>query len=304
MGSLCGPAGFEHFRQSRARELSSARLDWNPPMTQRPNTSTPRVSIDEKSARTIARSRIEQVFAVRQEQLAGKASTLPQKRKAWIRAVERNIRRVMGESLLLTAPGKREVLFLCLDPFEERPGWLWLTGGILHFQNEPVLAAFGLVSAHALARLMERKREVDPVKALSSEFLEWTFTELMIAMIADESDFAIVPTQTGYFTAEKDKEEQVYVFTTWLPDRLLTQTLSAESMTAYKNYEECLSGARHKGYEFQPSQDDFENLTLSQRGNLSGVPTSAMAPPGARNFIGFSPGGLMISHPAPMIFLM
>jgi hypothetical protein len=193
-------------------------------MSAQPNISVTasKVSIDEKSARTIARSRIEQLFASRQEQLGRKASALPQKRKAWIRAVDQSIRKVMGESLLLTNPGKREVLLFCLDPVEERPGWLWLTGGVLHFQNEPMLAAFGLISAHAIARLMERKREVDPVKALSSEFLEWTFTELIIAMIAAESEFAIVPTQTGYFTAEKDQEEGVYVLTTWLPDRLLT----------------------------------------------------------------------------------
>lgn len=192
-------------------------------MTQRPNASVmSKVSIDEKSARTIARSRIDRLFASRQEQLERKASALPQKRKAWIRAVDQSIRKVMGESLLLTAPGKRDVFFLCLDPVEERPGWLWLTGGVFHFQNEPMLTPFGLVSAHAIARLMERKREIDPVKALSSEFLEWTFTELMIAMIADESEFAIVPTRTGYFTAEKDQEEGVYVLTTWLPDRLLT----------------------------------------------------------------------------------
>lgn len=93
----------------------------NPPKT---SVTASKVSIDEKSARTIARNRIEQVFAFRQEQLAGKISALPKKRKAWIRAVERDIRKVMGESLLLTIPGKREVFFLCLDPFEERPGWL------------------------------------------------------------------------------------------------------------------------------------------------------------------------------------
>ena len=189
-----------------------------------PNTSVTgsKVSIDEKSARTIARSRIEQVFALRQEQLARKLSALPQKRKAWIRAVERDIRKVMGESLLLTIPGKREVFFFCLDPFEERPGWLWLTGGVLHVHNEPMLASIALLSAHAIARLMERKREVDPVKALSSEFLEWAFMEFARALIADEGDFAIVPTETGYFPAQKDPEQGVYVLTTWLPDRLLT----------------------------------------------------------------------------------
>ena len=190
-----------------------------------PNTSVTasKVSIDEKSARTIARSRIEQVFACRSEQLNGEMSVFPQKRKAWIRAVEREIRRVMGESLLFTVPGKREVFFLCLDPVEERPGWLWLTGGALHFNQPPVMASFALVSAHAIARLMERKREINPLKALSSEFLEWTFTELTIANIACPCDFAVVPTQTGYFTADMDREESLYVLTTWLPDRLLTQ---------------------------------------------------------------------------------
>lgn len=69
---------------------------------------------------------------------------------------------------------------------------------------------------------MERKRKVDPVKALSAEFLGWAFMEFARALIADESDFAIVPTETGYFTAEKDSEQGVYVLTTWLPDRLLT----------------------------------------------------------------------------------
>ena len=85
------------------------------------------------------------------------------------------------------------------------------------------MASFALVSAHAIARLMERKREIDPLKALSSELLEWTFTELTIANIACPCDFAIVPTQTGYFTADMDREESLYVLTTWLPDRLLTQ---------------------------------------------------------------------------------
>lgn len=182
-----------------------------------------KVSIDEKSARTIARGRIEQLFAFREEQLRKKSTGLPQKRNAWLRAIEREIQKVMGESLLLTAVNKRDVFFVCLDPWEERPGWLWLTGGTLRFQSEPWMTAFGLVSAHAIARLMERKREVDPLKALSSELLEWTFAELIIATLDDERDFAMVPTRSGYFTAEKDRELIVFVLTTWLPDRLLRQ---------------------------------------------------------------------------------
>ena len=41
-----------------------------------------------------------------------------------------------------------------------------------------------------------------------------------------------------------------------------------------------------------------------QRGYLSEVPTSAITPPGARNFIGFTPGGLMISQPRALMSLI
>src|SRR5690349_13876902 len=46
-----------------------------------------------------------------------------------------------------------------------------------------------------------------------------------------------------------------------------------------------------------------EALAILQRGNTSGVPTSPITPP-ILNFIGFTPGGLMISHPESLTFFM
>lgn len=177
------------------------------------------VSLDEKSARTIARGRISALLEHRNRAVRKILHNLPHKRNAWIRAVEKALRQALGESLISLVAAKRFVLFYCLDPIEERPGWLSISGGWLQFSDVPISGSISLISAHAIARLMERRREVNPVTAFSSECLHWTLLELTFDQ---RFPFVIVPTQTGYFVVEGNAEFTKYVFTTWLADRQLS----------------------------------------------------------------------------------
>lgn len=189
------------------------------PIEQRAVRSAGIVSLDEKSARTLARGRISRIVADRDEQIGNALNNLPGKRMAWLRAVQRDISLILGEPLLVVGATNRHVVFLCLDPVDERPGWLVMTCCVCRYGREPGTVPVTLLSAHAIARLMERLRDVDPIKALKSELLQWT---LLVLMSTERAPNAILPTKNGYFTLEKDLEENLYVFTTWLADRQLS----------------------------------------------------------------------------------
>jgi len=177
------------------------------------------VSLDEKSARTLARARISRIIADRDESLRRTIRNLPKKRHAWLRAIQRSVSLILGESLLLAGATNRQVLFVCLDPVDDRPGWLEMTCYLCRFDREPESVTVALLSAHAIAQLMVRRRDVDPIAILKSEILKWTLLRLMDT---EREPYAILPTETGYFTMGIDEELGIYVFTTWLANRQLT----------------------------------------------------------------------------------
>jgi len=177
------------------------------------------VSLDEKSARTLARGRISRIVADRDEHLSRTIRNLPKKRHAWLRAIQRNVSLILGESLLLVGATNRHVLFVCLDPVDDRRGWLEMSCYVCRFGREPESVTVALLSAHAIAQLMVRRRDVDPIAILKSEILKWTLIRLMDT---EREQYAILPTETGYFTMGRDEKLGMYVFTTWLANRQLT----------------------------------------------------------------------------------
>lgn len=179
----------------------------------------PSITLDEKSARTIARGRIEKHDQAILEKFSQDKSVYPSKRLAWLRSVEADLPARFGKSLLSVMHDKRRVCAIVLGGLgDEKPGWIALTVLIFPFKHRAKPISVAYFSAHSVARLMERLREVDPIQAVRSELLEWSFMPLIKANGATEE--LICPTKTGYFAGTWDPEYCGVVFKTWLPDRL------------------------------------------------------------------------------------
>jgi hypothetical protein len=176
-----------------------------------------RPSLDEASARRIGKSQLHDLFADLRAR-AEHSVNLPRKRLAWGRHVEAVCHSVMRGAVLLIQKDKRQLYCVAVQPYNERPGWLLIILFHFRFRSATETRFLASVSAHAVARLLERSRQTDVLSAVVQEMLPWSIEKLCDY----QHGFLIVPTSTGHFTAEEDRElTGSPVFTTWLPDRLL-----------------------------------------------------------------------------------
>lgn len=190
-----------------------------------PGPQEPRkVSLDEKSARRIAAGRIGEYANSLFEFDFG---PLPKKRIAWLRALEGKVEEKYGAGLLGMVKDKHRLNWAALVPgVHEQVGSLsigsfdWKFGG---FRDVIRLAQF---SAHAVSRVMERTREIDPINAVSGEILPWMVLLLMYEMLGPH-DFLLLPSKTGCFMGKRDEAEGMVFIRTWLPDRLLNDAEQA-----------------------------------------------------------------------------
>ena len=184
-----------------------------------------KVSLDEKSARKIAAGRIADYA---QMVLDHSGKPLPQKRMAWLRELEARIRNRFGAGVLFISKDKRGLLCFVLCPYKfERVDSLEIVFLLYHFGKASQGDTIAQFSGHAVARLMERIRNVDPIVAVSGEFLQWTHAPLFKEYTGLHHDFLLLPTKTGYFMGKWDGEQFKYVMQTWLPDRLLNDSEQA-----------------------------------------------------------------------------
>jgi len=173
------------------------------------------ISLDEKSARVIAKGRIASQF---EKVMSGASSNekYPQKRLAWLRSVEAAIKKDLGDAILFSDRSKRHLLFVALGPIDGKPGWLELSSYKLPFDRPVSGFVFAEFSAHSIARVMERLRTVETISVLREEVLPWSLPQLQTHKAED----LILPTKTGYFVGIRDAEADIPILKTWLPDRL------------------------------------------------------------------------------------
>lgn len=133
--------------------------------------------------------------------------------------MEARVRAVFGETLIVVWSDKRKVGAVVLNGFEDqRPGWLAASVFIFPFGTREARATnIAWFSAHSVARLMERLRDVNPMETMVRELLSGPLAAL--TTVTDTQDL-ILPTKTGYFIGARDRDLRAPVFKTWLPDRL------------------------------------------------------------------------------------
>jgi hypothetical protein len=182
-------------------------------------TGQAKVSLDEKSARRIAAGRnldyLKNLFR------QGNKKPLPTKRIAWLRAVEARAKKSFGKSFLFARRDKRLLLCLLLLPLDsERPDSLHIVAHAFEFDKEDQVIIIAHCSGHAVGRVMERVREVDPIAAIAGEILDWTLINMFVES-TNPHDFILLPTRTGCFMCKGDHADFEIIIQTWLPDRLL-----------------------------------------------------------------------------------
>ena len=186
--------------------------------------STNKPTLDEASARKVARGQISVMVEKTAERIANTSTKFPAKRGAWLRAVEAGFRKGYKDNILTLVSEKRRVLVVYFLPLAEQyDGWLAVEASVATFGAEMRVFKISVISEHALARLMQGLRDCSLLDALRDQFLEW-FLSTILACIASPNrpDILCVPTKSGYFTAKWDRMHSTFVYTDWQPDRLLT----------------------------------------------------------------------------------
>jgi hypothetical protein len=190
--------------------ISQARASASGPAKSRP-------SLDESSARRIGKAQLVQFHELMSAR-AERKYAWPRKRHAWLRHAETICRQVLGSGVLVVQTAKRHIDCVGVQPFKERPGWALLLLVRVAFDKRVDHRFLATLSAHAVARLMERSRDTEAIPLIVKELLPWSFERLC----EYGGGRVLVPTASGHFTAEEDAElPGAAVFTTWLPDRLL-----------------------------------------------------------------------------------
>lgn len=206
-----------------------------PPCIQ-PTLQTPHsaISLDEKSARTIARGRITRFSEEVSERLAKIQTNRPTKRLAWIRHVKAEFMKTFGDGVLTAFSDNRRVHGLLLHPVQDGiGGWLAASAYAIKFGNTLLTGGpLAYFSAHAIARMLERLRVVDPIHAMKEESFVWALAELTTTA---HREHYLLPTKSGYFCGVWDQNDSLPVFTTWLPDRYLT--VREQEVLTYLRYE-------------------------------------------------------------------
>ena len=186
--------------------------------------STYRPDLDVASARKIARGQISLVVQETAERIANLPAKYPAKRDAWVRFVEKEFKEAYKETLLAVASQKRRVLAIYLLPLAQQyDGWVAIEASIVTFGKAMRFFPLAAISESAIIRLMQGIRACRPIDALKEESLDWFIPSIMAGIASpDRSEILCIPTKWGYFTAKWDYRHNAYVYTSWQPDRLLT----------------------------------------------------------------------------------
>lgn len=170
--------------------------------------------LDEKSARRIAAARL----SAFQERVAAALFASPsQSTKPEVRArgIQESLQRAFGEWFLAYGRLGRNLVFEIAQP-GEKPGWVELLV-VRHSLRSAATDVYLLakLSAHATARLLERRRDVDIERLLADELHGIALDRLLHARTEDKSGDIRLATTNGEFRFNRDTEGTL-VAATWV----------------------------------------------------------------------------------------
>ena len=171
--------------------------------------------LDEKSARRIAAGRL----AAFQERVD--AALLGSKIKSSIkpdvraRAIQESLQGAFGEWFLAQGRVGRNLVFGVAQP-GEKPGWVDILA-VHHNLRSAATEVYVLarLSAHATARLLERRRDVDIERLLAEELHGVPLLRLIDARIANTPGDVRLATANGEFRFTRD-EDDTLIGVTWI----------------------------------------------------------------------------------------
>ena len=171
-------------------------------------------SLDERSARRIALGRLdalkERIAAVH---LGAKGESAKPEVRA--RAIQDAVEHGFGQSLLATERKGRILIHVVALP-GEKPGWMDLVAVTHNLRSSNThFVVFAQLSAHAMARLLERRRGVDLERLLAEELAQSRLAELIEAGIEKKAAEMSLVTANGTFRFKRG-EEGTLVALTWI----------------------------------------------------------------------------------------
>ena len=138
--------------------------------------------LDEKSARRIAAGRLDAITERVDAALSGLA-TLPSKPEVRARAEQASLQRAFGDWFLALGRLGRNLIFQFAQP-GEHAGWVDIV--MVHYNLRSFSTQIFLlakISAHATARLLERRRDIDIERLLADELAGKALVGLVDAWI-------------------------------------------------------------------------------------------------------------------------
>jgi len=171
--------------------------------------------LDEKSARRIAAGRLSAFQERVDAALLGSMTQSSIKPDIRARAIHETLQRAFGEWFLAWGRLGRNLVFEIFQP-GEKPGWV----DILTVHHNLRSAAtdvylLAMLSAHATARLIERRRDVDIERLLAEELHGIPLHRLIDVRIGTTTGDIRLATANGEFRFTRD-EDDTLVAVTWV----------------------------------------------------------------------------------------
>jgi len=170
--------------------------------------------LDEKSARRIAAGRLK-AFQERVEAVVLGSKSKSNKPDVRARAIQESLQRAFGEWFLAWGRVGRNLVFGVAQP-GEKTSWVDILA-VHHNLRSAATDVYLLakLSAHATARLLERRRDVDIERLLAEELHGIPLQRLIDARIEDKPGDIRLATTNGEFRFNRDNEETL-IAVTWI----------------------------------------------------------------------------------------
>ena len=124
-----------------------------------------------------------------------------------------------GKRLLFLSLENGQVLHAFLLPYRHE-GWFMIVSLLYESGGETNFWCAAALTRSAIGAIVGSQGEANPVKAMASEMLDWSYTE----MKGNQYKSLIIPTAHGYFCGGWNDAEETVVLNTWFPDRVLNET--------------------------------------------------------------------------------
>ena len=175
--------------------------------------------LDEKSARRIAAGRL-LVFQERVDAALLGSKGMSTKLGVRTRAIYKSLQRAFGEWFLAWGRMGRNLVFEIAQP-GENPGWVDILA-VHHNLRGGATDVYVLakLSAHATARLLERRRDVDIERLLSEELRGTPVLHLIDARRENKPGDIRLATTNGEFRFKRDNDDETLIAVTWIATKV------------------------------------------------------------------------------------